>query len=246
MKNQRNTAEELEAIAGPGGTYRFLDRPSKWLSGRITEIDSMYRDGGLAGCPHVVADAAEPGVVALWRPTLVVCRRDECLQHLFDGRGLGERRTCDLCGRLSVSVHPMTAAPHGFLNGDALGLWGSCCDCADREGVHEPHVNTGVGTWFLPPVPAQGCCKVLIHAPHLVKRARRSARSESHQRSWRRQADHHIALTSEPSTARHAGGPPDRWLGWCDSACCLPSPQVRPRNVDFAMALVGPVGQPNH
>src|SRR4051794_16120472 len=67
-----------------------------------------------------------------------------------------------------------------------------------------------------------------IHAPDLVKRARRSARSESRQKSWRRQADRHIALTSEPSTARHAGGPPDRWLGWSDSACCLPSLQVRP------------------
>jgi hypothetical protein len=83
----------------------------------------------------------------------------------------------------------------------------------------------------------QGCCKVPIHAPDLIKRARRSARSESRQRSWRRQADHHIALTSEPSTARHAGGLPDRRLGWSDSACCLPSPQVRPRNADFAMAL---------
>jgi hypothetical protein len=83
----------------------------------------------------------------------------------------------------------------------------------------------------------QGCCKVPIHAPDLVKRARRSARSESRQRSWRRQADRHIALTSEPSTARHAGGPPDRWLGWSDSASCLPSLQVRPRNADFAMAL---------
>src|SRR4051794_41955442 len=83
----------------------------------------------------------------------------------------------------------------------------------------------------------QGCCKVLIHAPDLLKRARRSARSEGRQRSWRRQADHHIALTSEPSTAPHAGGPPNRWLGWSDSACCLPSLQVSPRNADFAMAL---------
>src|SRR3954452_1517861 len=81
------------------------------------------------------------------------------------------------------------------------------------------------------------CCKVPIHAPDLVKRARRSARSESRQRSWRRQADHHIALTSKPSTAPHAGGPPNRWLGWYDSASCLPSLQVRPRNADFAMAL---------
>src|SRR4051812_16679211 len=56
------------------------------------------------------------------------------------------------------------------------------------------------------------------------------------------QADRHIALTSEPSTARHAGGPPDRWLGWSDSACCLPSLQVRPRNADFAMALYGLLG----
>src|SRR4051812_32206807 len=85
--------------------------------------------------------------------------------------------------------------------------------------------------------PVQGCCKVPIHALDLVKRARRSARSESRQRSWRRQADRHIALTSEPSTAPHAGGPPDRWLGWSDSASCLPSLQVRPRNADFAMAL---------
>src|SRR3954451_20479008 len=38
--------------------------------------------------------------------------------------------------------------------------------------------------------------------------------------------------------ARHAGGPPDRWLGWSDSASCLPSLQVRPRNADFAMALL--------
>jgi len=81
------------------------------------------------------------------------------------------------------------------------------------------------------------CCKVPIHAPDLVKRAHRSARSESRQRSWRRQADHHIALTSKPSTAPHAGGPPNRWLGWYDSASCLPSLQVRPRNADFAMAL---------
>src|SRR3954451_3933549 len=87
------------------------------------------------------------------------------------------------------------------------------------------------------------CCKVPIHAPDLVKRARRSARSESRQKSWRRQADRHIALTSEPSTARHAGGPPDRWLGWSDSACCLPSLQVRPRNADFAMALYGLLGR---
>src|SRR3954447_22139600 len=87
--------------------------------------------------------------------------------------------------------------------------------------------------------PGQGCCKVLIHAPDLLKRARRSARSEGRQRSWRRQADHHIALTSEPSTAPHAGGPPNRWLGWSDSACCLPSLQVSPRNADFAMALLG-------
>jgi hypothetical protein len=100
--------------------------------------------------------------------------------------------------------------------------------------------RTSVGGRFSqrssPPRP-QGCCKVLTHAPDLLKRARRSARSEDGQRSWRRQADHHIALTSEPSTARHAGGPLDRWLGWSDSACCLPSPQVRPRNADFAMAL---------
>src|SRR4051812_23025352 len=91
--------------------------------------------------------------------------------------------------------------------------------------------------------PVQGCCKVPIHALDLVKRARRSARSESRQRSWRRQADRHIALTSEPSTARHAGGPPDRWLGWSDSASCLPSLQVRPRNADFAMALVAALPQ---
>src|SRR4051795_11386577 len=90
--------------------------------------------------------------------------------------------------------------------------------------------------------PGQGCCKVLIHAPDLLKRARRSARSEGRQRSWGRQADHHIALTLEPSTAPHAGGPPNRWLGWSDSACCLPSLQVSPRNADFAMALPGQGG----
>src|SRR4051794_27765674 len=112
-----------------------------------------------------------------------------------------------------------------------------CTEAADNE-VFSPgfavHGRAG----------EQGCCKVLIHAPDLVKRARRSARSEGRQRSWRLQADHRIALTSEPSTARHAGGPPDRWLGWSDSAFCLPSLQVRPRNADFAMALVdAPFGE---
>src|SRR6059058_240668 len=78
------------------------------------------------------------------------------------------------------------------------------------EVARDLGINEGtLGNWGR----VQGCCKVPIHAPDLLKRARRSARSESRQRSWRRQADRHIALTSEPSTARHAGGPPDRWLG---------------------------------
>src|SRR3954453_8523240 len=83
----------------------------------------------------------------------------------------------------------------------------------------------------------QGCCKVLIHAPDLLKRARRSARSEGRQRSWRRQADHHIALTSEHRRLAKQVVRPIDGSGWSDSACCLPSPQVRPGNADFAMAL---------
>src|SRR3954471_18203278 len=49
------------------------------------------------------------------------------------------------------------------------------------------------------------------------------------------------ALTSEESSARHAGGTPNRWLGRPDPACCLASPQVRPPNADFATAQLSVV-----
>lgn len=102
--------------------------PSFWLAAQLRSIITDMSSGETTHCGHLHAQSQQPGIVAVWRPRLIVC--EDC-QHQLTVTDIDDK-SCDRCHQ--HFAHGLTTGairPHPTL----IVLFGLCDACHAKEAA---------------------------------------------------------------------------------------------------------------
>lgn len=111
----------------PGFTVTRHHEPTLWLKQRLQVLGADLDAGNVTHCGHLMDRGAAPGIIALWKPRLAVCR--DCQHRLRPGAEAD--RTCDRCGHHDPAGVTLSAVRAG----NTVVVLGLCDTCQRKEAA---------------------------------------------------------------------------------------------------------------